>query len=102
MIMTKEYREEKRRLENVAADYLRTNGYVVNKVLYPIKDGVKIPLEMDGKPQPTELYYIVLNECDDVQVVSRIEDADDTDIDFLGDFGNDEMKRILDEFGIKY
>lgn len=100
--MTEEYRKEKRRLENVAADYLRTNGYVVNKVLYPIKDGVKIPLEMDGKPLQTELHYIVLNECDDVQVVSSVDDIYDSEIDFLGDFGNDEMKRILDEFGIKY
>lgn len=104
--MTEEYKKEKKYLEKVAFDACKERGKYIEPCyfIYPIDENNVIELYHWGNIEKTNILEIFLNECDDMVVASKEIGSDEVEVDysFFSEFGNDEMKKILDICGIKY
>lgn len=103
-IFSVEYSKEKKYLEKCASNACKEKGeyFEPTYTLYPIDGDNVIELMHWGNLEKTNIIKIWLNECDEVQVSSKEVGNDEVDYDMFSEFSNDEMKQILDIFGIKY
>ena len=97
--MSKAYKEEKARLNEIAKQFLSDNGDLV----YTNEDADNVVnLSYCGDDVPTKVNYMELTDSGVVVCTSAEVYPNEDEVDMLTDFSNAEIRAILTLFGIQY